>query len=126
MKKSILGLLAVLAVYLGSTICFMPQAEAADVWVCDGYYIVTESVVYGNKTSYYAKLNVKRVARDGSLITNSRMEINKDEGDWYFGSEGAHSSLRAYDYEYTTAIVNWLIAHRSEAHPIGNGMELVF
>ncbi|WP_276839668.1 hypothetical protein [Anaerovibrio lipolyticus] len=126
MKKSILGLLAVLAVYLGSTICFMPQAEAADVWVCDGYYIVTESVVYGNKTSYYAKLNVKRVARDGSLLNNSRMEINKDGGDWYFGSEGSRSSLRAYDYEYTTAIVNWLIAHRSEAHPIGNGMELVF
>ncbi|WP_085023767.1 hypothetical protein [Anaerovibrio sp. JC8] len=126
MKKYILGILAVLTVYLGSTICFMPQAEATDVWVCDGYYIVTESVVYGNKTSYYAKLNVKRVARDGSLLNNSRMEINKDGGDWYFASEGENRGLRAYDYEYTTAIVNWLIAHRSEAHPIGNGMELVF
>ena len=126
MKKSILGLLAVLAVYLGSTICFMSQAEAADVWVCDGYYIVTESVVYGNKTSYYAKANVKLVAQDGSLISNRRMEFNKSQGDWYFGIEGVRSSLRAYDYEYSSAVLNWLIAHRSEAHPIGNGMELVF
>lgn len=126
MKKIIAGLLMVSAMLLGSMFYFTENVEAADVRVYDGYYIVKETVVYGNKTSYYAKANIKHVAKDGTLINNSRYEFGRDEGDFWFGVENTRGSLRAYDYGYSTAIINWLIEHRGEAHPIGNGMQLVF
>lgn len=114
---------------LAAVIFFCGQnnfANAKDVWVYkysngDSAYIVYESVVYGVKTSFYAKCNIKYVNSSGRLIKSEKLEFNHDEGDWWFGIVGAKSSGgRVYDYEDKTEILNWLKAHESNAKATGD------
>ncbi len=98
------------------------QAEAADVWVYNyndnDIYITYGSVVYGVKTSFYARCRVKYVNSSGGLVKSEMLEFNHDEGDWWYGIVGVRgSSRRVYDYEDAMEILNWLEAHRNESKP---------
>lgn len=97
------------------------RAEAADEWIYTDsvgaqIYIVRESVVYGVRTSFYARARVKSVDSAGDLIKQMNMEFNRDEGDWWYGIEGTRGSRRVHDDEDATEILRWLQAHRAEAH----------
>ena len=94
--------------------------SAKDVWVYNypngnRLYIVYESVVYGVRTSFYAYFRVKHVNDSGNLIKTEKWEIGQDEGDWWYGITGESKGLRVYDYEDSTAVLNWLKEHRHEA-----------
>ena len=116
MKKFFALSLTVAILFLSSGI-----SSAKDFWVYkypDGknLYIVYESVIYGERSSLYAKFRVKRVAASGDLIKTENWEIGRDEGDWWYGVVGESRGLRVYDYEDATEVFHWLKAHRSEAH----------
>lgn len=94
--------------------------SAKDVWVYEypngnSIYIVYESVVYGYRAGFYAYFRIKRVNEYGELIRTEKWEMNRDEGDWWYGIEGISRSVRVYDYEDSTEVLNWLKAHESQA-----------
>lgn len=99
------------------------NAEAGDTWVYtnaqNGYstYVVYESVVYGNHTSFYARARIKQLDSSVKLISSPTWEFGRDEGEWRYGDYGSNTPRRrVYDDEDATALLNWLQAHSSEAH----------
>ncbi|MBQ7199702.1 MAG: hypothetical protein IJS29_10620 [Selenomonadaceae bacterium] len=92
---------------------------AKDVWVYkypngNSLYIVYESVVYGVRAGFYAYFRVKHVNSYGKIIKTEKWEMNRDEGDWWYGIEGVSRSRRVYDYDDATEVLNWLKEHESE------------
>ena len=75
------------------------HASAADEWVYtapDGtcLYIVYNSVVYGRRTSFYARARIKTLASSGELIKEETWEYGKDEGIWWVGIYGQKGAGR--------------------------------
>ena len=121
-----------ISIFVISLICMnFNEVEATDVWVYTDFdensiYVVYESVVYGVRTSFYAKSRIKFVDSSGKLLKMETMEIGHDEGDWRYGFIGTNiRGRRVYDYEDATAILRWLQAHESEAHRTANMFEKV-
>lgn len=119
---AVFGLLLVFATQIFNS----PPVEAADSWVYTNsqgirIYIERESVVYGVRTSFYAKARVKRVNPSGELIRRMYLEFNRDEGDWWYGEVDVRGDgRRVYDDEEASEILNWLRAHQNEARKTAN------
>ena len=120
-KKVFILITLVGCLILNSNFCY-----AKDVWIYNypngnNLYIVYESVVYGVRTGFYAYFRVKHVNDAGNLIKTEKWEMNHDEGDWWYGIYSPYNgkriekSRRIYDYEDSTAVLNWLKEHRHEA-----------
>ena len=121
MKKIFVLVILIMSLIVNSNACL-----AKDVWVYEYpngncVYMVYESVVYGVRTGFYAKFTVKYVTPSSNLIKSERLEINRDEGDWWFGIADENTSgQRVYNYEDITAMLNWLKAHESKARATGD------
>ena len=126
MKKIFVLITLVCCLILNPNFC-----SAKDVWVYNysngnSLYIVYESVVYGIRTGFYAKVSVKYATPNGTLIKNERLEFNHDEGDWWYGKvDVSGDSRRVYDYADATEVLNWLKEHKSEAHRTSRPYEMV-
>ena len=126
MKKFLISFILVLSMIIFSQIISPVQLEAADEWVYTNsngihIYIERESVVYGVRTSFYAKARVKVVNPSRELIGKLYLEFNHDEGDWWYSINGDHrNGRRVYDDEGASEILNWLRAHRGEAKKTAN------
>ena len=109
----------------------LQQCVASDCWYYtdsngNQSYAVYESVVYGVKTSFYAKVRVKYIDSNGKLFNTQHLEFGRDEGDWWYGRTGVNGdSRRVYDDENATALLQWLREHECEAHRTGNMYEKV-
>ena len=109
-------------IWVFATLIFYPGISLAkDFWVYEypngkSLYIVYESVMYGERTSIYAKFRIKRVNESGKLIKTENWEIGLDEGNWWYGIVGESRGIRVYDYEDSTEVFRWLKEHSHEAH----------
>ena len=112
-------------IFIMTILAGVTQVEAADEWVYTypsgiRVYIVRESVVYGYRSGFYAKVRVKSANSSGELIRSVMLEFNRDEGDRWYGIEGERGGRRVYDDEDATEILRWLQAHQSEARRTAN------
>lgn len=129
MLKKILIAIMLMMTFLCNAI--LRQAEAADEWVYsnlqgESLYVVYESVVYGVKTSFYARARIKTVSVDNQLLKSDTWEFGADEGDWWYGIINTKDrGRRVYDHEDAVAVLNWLQAHEKEARRTGNMFEKV-
>ena len=126
MKNFLAVIVLSLSVIIFAQILNPCQVEAADEWVYTNsndisIFIERESVIYGYRTSFYAKARVKKVNSSGELIRRMYLEFNHDEGDWWYGEVNVRGDgRRVYDDEEASEILNWLRAHQDEAKRTAN------